>query len=491
MQDTGSNLIENGDFEDNPVTGAAGFGFFDAIPGWTATVGQLEIQEVANTNSGFGVPGNAVLELASNRNAGIEQTVTVANGAEGIYQLSLQHARRNDDGSPAEFQIIIDGVLVTTVTSTIRGEVQDFTLDLPLTAGDHTIEFLEVGGGGNGRGTLIDNVSLIATGEPLPPPPGPGTLSFDGQAGGRTVNLETGEWAVPLRFLPLGDSITYGIEVTPRDDNDVTLGGYRDDLWEAFVDQAVLIDYVGTQTAGPATLLDQSHEGISGIRADRIADNLMGQIQSLSPDVVLLMAGTNDSRQDFINSGQTTPQDIERIINIILDENPDAQIFVATLPPQDPAVPRNANALPGLAEANEGIRDLVARLNDDGASNIHLVEMSDLSLDLISDVGPDNLNDNGLHPTSEGYAELARRWFEAVTDAFEELQLPIEGNANRIGSVVQNVIGSADNDYLIGDEQANALDGAAGNDIIDGGLGDDALSGGIGRDLFLVSEGAD
>ena len=41
----GTDLIENGDFEDNPVTGASGWGLFDAIPGWIAIQGDLEIQK--------------------------------------------------------------------------------------------------------------------------------------------------------------------------------------------------------------------------------------------------------------------------------------------------------------------------------------------------------------------------------------------------------------------------------------------------------------
>lgn len=47
---------------------------------------------------------------------------------------------------------------------------------------------------------------------------------------------------------------------------------------------------------------------------------------------------------------------------------------------------------------------------------------------------------------------------------------------------IQNLIGSAFDDTLTGDDANNTIDGGAGNDIITGGLGTDTLSGGDGND---------
>ena len=41
---------------------------------------------------------------------------------------------------------------------------------------------------------------------------------------------------------------------------------------------------------------------------------------------------------------------------------------------------------------------------------------------------------------------------------------------------IENIIGSAYNDYLVGDSAANMLEGGGGNDVIDGGLGSDTVS---------------
>ena len=46
---------------------------------------------------------------------------------------------------------------------------------------------------------------------------------------------------------------------------------------------------------------------------------------------------------------------------------------------------------------------------------------------------------------------------------------------------IENLIGFAHNDILVGNEQANALTGMAGNDLLWGSSGDDLLTAGGGR----------
>lgn len=56
---------------------------------------------------------------------------------------------------------------------------------------------------------------------------------------------------------------------------------------------------------------------------------------------------------------------------------------------------------------------------------------------------------------------------------------------------IENVIGSAYDDYLLGDSQANTLDGGAGNDVLEGREGDDVLTGGAGHDTLVGGVGSD
>ena len=56
---------------------------------------------------------------------------------------------------------------------------------------------------------------------------------------------------------------------------------------------------------------------------------------------------------------------------------------------------------------------------------------------------------------------------------------------------IENVVGGAGNDTILGDGGANTLDGAAGNDSVTGGDGDDTLFAGQGRDTLTGGDGFD
>lgn len=56
---------------------------------------------------------------------------------------------------------------------------------------------------------------------------------------------------------------------------------------------------------------------------------------------------------------------------------------------------------------------------------------------------------------------------------------------------IENLMGSAFNDTLIGDNTGNVIWGLAGDDSIDGRLGDDTLHGGTGNDLYVVGDAGD
>lgn len=59
------------------------------------------------------------------------------------------------------------------------------------------------------------------------------------------------------------------------------------------------------------------------------------------------------------------------------------------------------------------------------------------------------------------------------------------------GTVIENAIGSAMRDLLVGNEVDNVLTGLAGNDVLRGGGGDDTLIGGAGADTLTGGAGAD
>lgn len=59
------------------------------------------------------------------------------------------------------------------------------------------------------------------------------------------------------------------------------------------------------------------------------------------------------------------------------------------------------------------------------------------------------------------------------------------------GAVIENATGGIRNDLLIGNEQANRLNGNAGNDVLIGAAGNDSLGGGAGNDTMIGGAGND
>src|SRR6266516_1236458 len=123
-----------------------------------------------------------------------------------------------------------------------------------------------------------------------------------------------------VRVMPLGDSITDGIQVP---------GGYRIGLWQRMVAAGFRVDYVGTLFNGPSNLGDHDHEGHPGWRIDQIDASITGWLRATTPHTVLLHIGTNDVLQnrDLANA----PARLSALIDHITATAPSAEVFVATI----------------------------------------------------------------------------------------------------------------------------------------------------------------
>jgi lysophospholipase L1-like esterase len=198
-----------------------------------------------------------------------------------------------------------------------------------------------------------------------------------------------------VRVMPLGDSITDGFNVP---------GGYRIDLWQHLVDGGHTVDFVGSQTNGPAGLGDRDHEGHSGWRIDQIDANIVSWLQRFTPRTVLLHIGTNDMVQ---NPGGA-PQRLSTLIDRITTAAPDTEVFVATiipLPALDATVRAFNAAIPGIVQSKV-----------DAGQRVHLVDM-------FSALTAADLAD-GVHPNAGGYAKLAAVWFDALESVPGSLDPP-------------------------------------------------------------------
>ena len=197
-----------------------------------------------------------------------------------------------------------------------------------------------------------------------------------------------------LRILPLGDSITYG--EGSSDGN-----GYRLALYDLLhLDND--LDYIGRVKSG--TMVDNDHEGYRGFPIVAIADTVTSEYPE-QPNLVLLMAGTNDVIQRHNLS--TSSDAFDKLINKVVNAYPDAVVLVAEITPLlEPK--REARRL----EYNSAIPGIIKKYADDGR-HIAVVEMGRVTPDCI------NATD-GIHPNDEGYRLIAYAWYDATVAAGEK-----------------------------------------------------------------------
>ena len=140
----------------------------------------------------------------------------------------------------------------------------------------------------------------------------------------------------PVKILPLGDSHTYGM-VSSMADREA--GGYRLYLDKKLKEAGLSFDMVGRLRNGPTSFY-RDHEGYSGHQIDALAAKVPAMIKANKPDVILLMAGNNDTKTDTIAKMKS---DMSHLIDTLATHAPEAQILVAGLPPARPDNTSGAN----------------------------------------------------------------------------------------------------------------------------------------------------
>ena len=101
---------------------------------------------------------------------------------------------------------------------------------------------------------------------------------------------------------------------------------------------------------------------------------------------------------------------------------------------------------------------------------------------LVSAAGDDVLN-GGQGVDTASYAGILEGGAGVRVDMGSKVQETGGAGEDRFRGV-ENVIGGGGDDLLIGNEDANRLDGGLGDDVVAGGLGADTLVGGEGSDRF-------
>ncbi|MEV6183181.1 ricin-type beta-trefoil lectin domain protein [Streptomyces sp. NPDC052015] len=195
----------------------------------------------------------------------------------------------------------------------------------------------------------------------------------------------------PLRVMPLGDSITWGVGSS-------TGNGYRGPLWNKLAADGHLLDFVGTVRGG--SMSDPDNEGHSGYRIDQIAALADASLTRYRPNVVTLHIGTNDLQG--ASEVNTAIARLKSLVNQITADVPDATVLVASL-----VVSTSASEERFRGAYNQATRQIVSDAQAAG-KHVAYVDMSSLTTADLADP---------LHPNDAGYQKMADAFHRGVQAA--------------------------------------------------------------------------
>jgi lysophospholipase L1-like esterase len=217
----------------------------------------------------------------------------------------------------------------------------------------------------------------------------------------------------PCKILPLGDSITWGINYG---------GGYRIKLFIHTSTDMKKVTFVGYDKANPPTssvltglgsamsAWTPNHEGHSGWTIQQDDDLVTGKstatndsvsytgkkvVADFNPNIVLVHLGTNDMYQTPTGA----PDRLGTLIDDIVKDAPNALVVVASIIP----FPSGASAVTTFNKAVPG----EVKTRADAGKHVIFVDM--FSALTTSDLGSDM-----IHPNEGGYEKMAVAWYTAI-----------------------------------------------------------------------------
>jgi lysophospholipase L1-like esterase len=230
-----------------------------------------------------------------------------------------------------------------------------------------------------------------------------GTSGPDGAAGGATGGFSPCPSSGACKILPLGDSITWGVNYD---------GGYRVKLFSDTITDKKSITYVGKLSNGPSTVsgttFPKNNEGHSGWTIQQIDDVVTGKstdasyngkkmMVDLAPNIVLLHAGTNDTSRSPTGMSDR----LGTLIDHILTDGPDVLLVVTTI------IPIKQGSYGTVAESfNKEVPGIVQKRIDAGK---HVI-----LVDMFKSFPSNGLSSDGVHPNQSGYDWMAGVWYEAI-----------------------------------------------------------------------------
>ena len=219
---------------------------------------------------------------------------------------------------------------------------------------------------------------------------------------------------IPARILPLGDSLTLGVQGQG--------GGYRSFLGPA-VKQNHVAGFVG------ALYLAGDHSGYSGHTISGIEAALRSArtMELYSPTHILLLGGTNDFYfYPPLGANASVALDrLDSLLTFLTNRSSAPLIFVATVPPvliercavyvEGPCAP---SMVTNIAEYNAALPGYLSQWRHRGVSLVNMAEEAGF-------VEADYWT-AGIHFNDNGWCKMARVWYRALAPHLPRHELPLQ-----------------------------------------------------------------
>jgi hypothetical protein len=220
----------------------------------------------------------------------------------------------------------------------------------------------------------------------------------------------------PCRVMPLGDSITFGVNFA---------GSYRVELFHRALQDAKTFTFVGSQINGPATVdgvvFPQSHEGHSGYTIDNatfidptqavplqtrvgIYPFVEGWIASAHPDIITMMIGTNDVQHNI--DVANAPARLGGLMDRILAADPHILLIVSKV------TPTQTDTLTAAMQAFNAQIPALIQARATAGKHIMLADMY-TALTNVTGYQTTLFGDN-LHPNQAGYTVMGDAWYAVL-----------------------------------------------------------------------------
>ena len=208
-----------------------------------------------------------------------------------------------------------------------------------------------------------------------------------------------------VRILPLGDSITFGINKANQYDPHNYRHSYRNHLWYKLRDAGFSVNFVGRRNTGwdVTPSFDGNNEGWPGLNTYEIADKMSSILSAANPDIILLHIGTNDK--------STNVSGLNKILNKIdsyeSSHNHHIKVVLAKI------IGSTDEGHPGRNAIFRGYNNNLASLASSRRANGDDIVVVDMYRGAGIRYDSRDMSDY-LHPTNSGYKKMANVWFKAL-----------------------------------------------------------------------------